>query len=406
MIYLFELGRIRNLSLAELNSLLGEENLVEVIDQFALYNLKKPLEDPQAFQDRLGGTIRMAQVVDSFPLKSAKTKSKIEQALEHILTDHFKGRSGKIPFAITAINVPDRSYIFLKFFLNFSKKILKSLGFNSRFVNKPWSNPTSAQIYKSHSVDKGIDLTIIASGTSTNGDRTASDTLYIAKTLSIQNIDRYSYRDYYKPFRDPRMGMLPPKLAQIMINLAGDSLNTIYDPFCGSGTILMEAMLQQRNVIGSDIDEKAVEGTLANLCWLVGNFDNTTKEFAIFKKDAREIKLKDLPETPDAIITETHLGPPVNRIPKEENLKKTFENLTDLHANWLSRIAEIIPPKSKTKIVLCLPAFRESKNHYIRFPNFQEIAKHADLRIVNKESLIYDRPDQIVAREIVVLEKA
>jgi len=398
-LYLFELGRLPSLSLAELNSLLGEENLVEVISNFAIYNLEKPLPDPQAFQNRLGGTIRIAQVVDSFPLKSTNPKIKIQKSLEHILTDHFKGRSGKIPFAITATSIPDNPKVFLKFFLNFSKKFLKSLGFNSRFVNKPWSNPTSAQIYKSRSVEKGIDLTIIG----------GSDTLYIAKTISIQNIDKYSYRDYYKPFRDPRMGMLPPKLAQIMINLGsqlpGQELNTIYDPFCGSGTILMEAMLQQKNVIGSDIDEKAVEGTLANLCWLAGNFDDTTKEFAIFKKDAREIEPNDLPETPDAIVTETHLGPPISRVPKKENLDKTFENLTDLHLNWLSKIAKIIPPKAKTKIVLCLPAFRESKNRYIRFPNFQAIAKHANLRIVNKEPLIYDRPDQIVAREIVVLER-
>jgi len=407
--YLFELGRIPDISIAELNSLLGEENLVGTVEHFALYEIKKTIlnsRTAQSFQDRLGGTIRSAEIVAEFPLKGQKLeelKSKIETSLEEVLTDHFKDRSGKIPFALTAINIPDNPKVFLKFFLNFSKKILKSLGFNSRFVNKPWSNPTSAQIYKSGSVSKGIDLIIIG----------GNDILYIAKTVSIQNIDKYSYRDYEKPFRDARMGMLPPKLAQIMINLAEPSPSRtnqiIFDPFCGSGTILMEAMLQGKDAIGSDIDKKAVEGTTENLYWLTRKFENTPKEFVIFQKDAQEIIEKDFPLMPDAIVTETHLGPPVSRIPTEENLRKTFENLTSLHLNWLSGIAKIIPPK--TRIVLCLPAFKKAKSSYIYFPDFESIAKETGFRVINrsdsatKKPLIYDRPDQIVAREIVVLEK-
>ena len=395
--YLFELGRIKNLSLAELNNLFGEDTFVEQIDKFAIYNLETLHLDPKALQNKLGGTIKIAEIADQFPLKTKEPKKKIESSLKSILTDHFKDRSGKIPFALTAINVPDNPKVFLKYFLSFSKKIIKSLDFNSRFVNKPWQNATTAQISKSGSVEKGIDLTILG----------GKETLYIAKTLSIQDINAYSYRDYKKPFRDPRMGMLPPKLAQIMINLAETSIKepirTIFDPFCGSGTILMEALLQKKDAVGSDIDEKAVEGTLANLCFVVKNFDNTTEEFAIFHKDAQEIKEKDLPGPPDAIVTETHLGPPVSTLPKEENLQKTFDNLSELHENWLTNIAPLI--ESGTKIIMCLPAFKKSRNEYVKFPNFAQIAKKAGFKILNQEPLIYERPDQVVVREIVILQK-
>ncbi|MCB9806812.1 hypothetical protein H6768_02830 [Candidatus Peribacteria bacterium] len=39
------------------------------------------------------------------------------------------------------------------------------------------------------------------------------------------------------------VGMMPPKIAQIMINLAtkGDKKVAIWDPFCGLGTTLIEA---------------------------------------------------------------------------------------------------------------------------------------------------------------------
>jgi tRNA G10 N-methylase Trm11 len=405
-LYIFELGRLQHLSIAELNSLLGEENFVETIDRFAVFALPPHLaahvstqEKAQDLQNKLGGTIKTTEVVDSFPLKSTNPKIKIQKSIESLLKNHFKGRSGKIPFAITTINLPDKTQIFLKFFLSFSKKILKSLGFNSRFVNKPWQNPTSAQIFKSKSVEKGIDISILG------GQKTG--TLYITKTLAIQDINSYSKRDYKKPFRDARMGMLPPKLSQIMINLAEHNLdkpsNIVFDPFCGSGTILMEALLQSKDVVGSDIDEKAIQGTLQNLYWLVENFDDTSKEFAIFHKDASQLEENDLPTTPDAIVTETHLGPPVSRLPKEENLNKTFSNLTQLHETWLTKITPLIT--QGTKIVICLPAFRKARREYIRLPDFPSIAKKAGLTILNTEPLIYDRSDQVVAREIVILQK-
>jgi tRNA G10 N-methylase Trm11 len=400
-LYLFELGRLSHLSKAELNSLLGKENLIEIVDHFAIYKLENPIEDPQALQNKLGGTIKIAEINHIFETKP--TEKQITSELEKILKDHFVDKSGKIPFAISTFNtrsINPKSQVFLKSLLNFSKKTIKSLGFNSRFVNKPWNNATSAQIFKSGSVTKGIDITVLSSQNSTK--------TYLAKTLSIQDINSYSYRDYKKPFRDPRMGMLPPKLSQIMINLAETSLNeplrTIYDPFCGSGTILIEALLQGKDAMGSDLDEKAVEGTLSNLYWVTKNFENTPKEFVVFHKDAQEIIEKDLPGPPDAIVTETHLGPPVSKLPKEENINKTFSTLIRLHEKWLTNINPFL--ETGTKIVMCLPAFRKSRHEFIHFPNFETIAKKAGFKISNQDPLIYDRPDQVVAREIVVLEKS
>jgi hypothetical protein len=53
----------------------------------------------------------------------------------------------------------------------------------------------------------------------------------------VQNIDGYSERDYGKN-RDMQIGMLPPKLAQIMINISsplplgeGLGVRAFYDPF-------------------------------------------------------------------------------------------------------------------------------------------------------------------------------
>lgn len=414
-LYSFELGRVTELCLAELISLFGEKNLVERVRRSAIFDLEPLGLDPsretiQKLQDKLGGTIKIAEVLDSFPLRSEEPKIKIKKSLENIFQNHFKDHVGsKIIFALSTVNIPADSKVFLKSFLNFSKVFLKSLGKSSRFVNKPWQNPTPAQIYKSRAIEKGIDITILG----------GEINLYITKTLSIQNIDAYSYRDFDKPFRDAKMGMLPPKLAQIMINLAEPDLNhpckTIYDPFCGSGTVLMEALLQGKKAIGSDVDQVAVDGTIKNSNWLVENFANTnydlqdSKElktqpvnssrlgFTVFQKDA-----KDLPSTPvDAIVSETHLGPSLSKPPSKELANTIFQEITDLHKSWLPKAAKLIPEKGK--IVICLPSFRISKDRYESFPNLEKILKSSGLAKIS--SFTYDREDQVVAREIVILGK-
>jgi len=72
--------------------------------------------------------------------------------------------------------------------------------------------------------------------------------------------------------RDPRVRpyfhptALKPKLARLFINLArvreGD---TILDPFCGSGSILIEAALMGVAPVGCDLDDRMLEGCSRNL---------------------------------------------------------------------------------------------------------------------------------------------
>jgi hypothetical protein len=47
----------------------------------------------------------------------------------------------------------------------------------------------------------------------------SGNTQWLARTIFIQDIDAYSARDTGKT-RDMEVGMLPPKLAQMMLSLA------------------------------------------------------------------------------------------------------------------------------------------------------------------------------------------
>lgn len=67
-----------------------------------------------------------------------------------------------------------------------------------------------------------------------------------------------------KPFFHP--SAMPAKLARCMVNLARvRAEELVLDPFCGTGTTLIEARLVGCRVFGMDIQRRMVRGTLHNL---------------------------------------------------------------------------------------------------------------------------------------------
>ena len=91
------------------------------------------------------------------------------------------------------------------------------------------------------------------------------------RVIGVQDIDAYAKRDQARPARDAKVGMLPPKLAQILINLCGPLKlgSVILDPFCGTGVVLQEALLMGYQAHGTDVSERMVEYSKKNLDWLM-----------------------------------------------------------------------------------------------------------------------------------------
>lgn len=380
-LYAFELGRKKDLCFAELVAVLGKNNLVERNLDTAIFKLE--LKNPQALQDQLGGTIKIVEICYEYS----------QENIKKLLKDNFEQQTGKIVFSVSTLSFKNRRDINIKEILNFSKIFLKSFNLNSRFVNKGNESPKPSTIYKARVIEKGIDINII------KGEKK----IWLGKTISIQNIDNYSKRDYHKPFRDAKVGMTPPKLAQIMINLAckNPQDDIIYDPFCGTGTFLMEALLMEKNVVGSDIDPRMVEYSQKNCQWFKENFQQAAKQsFRVFERDARFLNKNLIPEKIDAIVTEGYLGEPVSQIPSPEEREKTFRELANLHLNWLKAVNPLIQKNSR--IVMCVGAFK-THQRIEHLPKFEQLAQTAGYKVV--ETFTYDRPDQIVARDIKVLEK-
>ncbi len=146
----------------------------------------------------------------------------------------------------------------LKSLLMIIKKRFRAEKISSRFVNKDFKPLSSAQIIWEQLVKRWTDFNIIE----------IKWNQYFWKTIWVQDIYAYSKRDYEKS-RDMQVWMLPPKLSQMMINLASAynlDKKTIYDPFVWLWTILIEAdLIWFENLFWSDLNEKMVETSSTNV---------------------------------------------------------------------------------------------------------------------------------------------
>ncbi len=128
-----------------------------------------------------------------------------------------------------------------------------------------------------------------------------------------------------------------PRLSRAMINLARIPSNSrILDPFCGTGTILIEAALMGMSVYGSDIDERMIRATQVNL-------QKFNIQAVIEKKDVGEISGKY-----DAIITD----PPYGRSSstRGERIHKLYERAFKAFSEVSSKVVIALPSEEAVEI--------------------------------------------------------
>ena len=108
----------------------------------------------------------------------------------------------------------------------------------------------------------------------------------------------FDNKPHKRPYFHP--GSMSPKLALCMVNLArthkGD---TVLDPFCGTGGILIEAGDLGVKLIGSDIEKCMYEGSKLNIA------HEGFEDFKIYWEDVRKL---DLDETVDAVAKDPPYG--------------------------------------------------------------------------------------------------
>lgn len=351
--------------------------------------------------------------------------SALSDAVVNLLADSLKVRKrGKVIFSLRTEGLPPP---FLKKLYRLCKEHLRRQSRPSRYIGNEHKAALPVLLHNAKIMEgkDGCELTIIMDATEGKPD------VHIGLTVGAQDTNAYTKRDMDKPARDTRIGLLPPKLAQVMLNLGQwiveqngqqeendkkKKILTVYDPFCGTGVIPLECLLRGWNVLASDASLKAVHATEKNIEWL-------RKEYKIFKKDTASDVWKhdatkpfdtrghpELIEGPDVIVTETSLGPAFCDRPALAEVGKSKTANEKLQALFLENVAHNLPG---IPIVCSWPIWYSRSGPVFLERAWKAVEKHGFTPILpshppshehSRPSLIYRRPDQYVGREIVILK--
>ncbi len=354
--------------------------------------------DGAILMNRLGGTVKLGDIVGSLPLAELQP-----EALVELLSPFLPQRSFDFGMSLFGGGRGAKN-LFQKFPIQF-KKALKAAGHATRWVSSEQGNELSpAAVAKLKLTTEGLDICLLVAG----------ETVFIGKTTDVQDADAWSTRDYGRPARDDRNGMLPPKLARMMVNVAHVRKGgVLLDPFCGGGTIAMEAALATAagQIISSDIENKQVLDTQKNLHWLITQRilrPDDADRFQTFRSDARSVAGHLVGKKIDAVATEGYLGPPLRGHERAEDIEKTARLIENLWADSLKELAKVLAPTGR--IVGVWPAFKTSLGmaRVDLTPRLAELGFRLVEPLETWETehgpLLYMRPEQHVARRIVILE--
>jgi tRNA G10 N-methylase Trm11 len=393
MKYFLIFGTHPLLSLAETKAVLGGER-PEMAGGMAIFERED--WDGVELQKRLAGTVKLGEVIDELPVKEATP-----ERLADLLEAHPK--ADRVDFGLTVYGGSAIQKQKLKGMPLKLKRVLQERGHAVRWVTGDKGEVSPAAVAKAGLITKGYDLCLAVTG----------EKVVVGLTTNVQDADAWSQRDFGRPFRDQIAGMLPPKLARMMVNLAGQT-KTLLDPFCGGGTILMEAALinskaQNPNlkIIGSDIDQRQITGAEENLEWLVEQGILKTRQSITTLVSAVQ-DLKGV--AAGTVVTEGHLGRPLTGQETLPTLNKQKEEIEKLWREAFASLAKIQKPGSR--LVCVWPVFASS--HGTLAVDLYEEIEALGYRQINPlegwtdkpATLTYSRPEQRVKRNIVVLERA
>lgn len=375
------LGRQNKIGLAELESVAGAEAVKPVGDHAALV-------DANLNGANLGSVTRLAMPIGELPINNwQKIAAHLEKSIPTLLGDFPEGKI-KLGFSVIGMSVGSRQLFALGLEI---KKLCRANGLSVRVVPNQAPELNSAQVLHNQLTGAlGLEILIINSHGST----------WIARTTWVQDVDAYASRDFGRPKRDAFVGMLPPKLAQIMLNLSGARPgDVVLDPFCGTGVVLQEAALLGCKTYGTDLSQKMIDYSRENLKWLAETFN--TGEPLLEVADATNHTWK---QPINHVTTEVYLGQPLSGLPSPQKLQEIMGNCNAITEKFLKNLHPQLA--NDTRICIAVPAWFANGH----FKQLKMLDRLKDLgyncirfKFAGSNDLIYHRSDQIVARQLLVL---
>ncbi len=366
--YYFFLGNLPHLSLAELKALTSSRWKLTSLSS-RIVSLSLSPQEMKLLTFKLGGTIKIAQ--------------KIQPTSPQFLIQHLQQIILASPTKNLAISDYSSQPLTRSQIFQLKKEIQKTKPI--RFLSLASSGHHLVALRK----QKVLELNILPT----------KNSLILAKTVWLQNSDVWTIKDRQRPYQDIKRGMLPPKVARIMINLASQGkTGLLADPFCGTGTIALEAASLGFSVFASDLDPQAVAGTRQNLLWLQQKFH---LHFSFQTQVIDATHLSTAISHLDYLVTEPFMGALFDKHHSltPQKLANNIKGLQKLYTGALKNWHHILRPESR--VVMIMPEF----HLFNQIWSLPLIDTCENLGYNKLAELSYSKPQAVVVRKILVLQK-
>lgn len=374
--YLLQTGNTPALTFYEAQAVMGSQS--EKIDDLAVLFTADTDEQASQLFKLLGASVRLVKVERDWQTYSEETLSQtLVETLMSQATDHLQ-------FAVARWGEATAEQISLTEL----KKALQKEQVKARYLEGSRDGLSAAVL-----LHQEVTELIVWQ---------KAGKILIGRTLAIQDIDYWTIKDRRKPYFDRKKGMLPPKVARAMVNLAIGAQaegQVVYDPFCGTGTILLEALERGCKVIGSDVDEKATIGAQTNLAWFAQLAELPT-DFKVFQQPVAHATSQQIGQKVTALVTEPFLGKPQA---KSEQLPGIFKGLEKLYLGAFKQWQQILAPGAV--VVMVFPRAELSNGKAFDLSHFvDKLGDHGYTLRVDFGAIRYARPQAQIQRDIVVLD--
>ena len=233
-----------------------------------------------------------------------------------------------------------------------------------------------------------------------------------------QNIEVYETVDFGKPGRSMDMGMMPAKLAHMMINIWLTNVIhhsdldienlVIYDPFVWSWTTWMLANHLGYDFIGSDIKTTYAEQNAIRR--KTTKFHTPDKQFNIFTQDiTKKIENQLINEKMKRnvlIVTEWRLWPIVGKNTSSQDIQKFQKQVLVIYKSFLDRIQELSIWGVKPSVIFTIPYYANQESSWTPTNSLEkDLSDYGTQMGIHIQAIpeIYGREWQNVGRKIMII---
>jgi len=363
------------LSLAELTCYFKARAIKFQIEYFSREFFTIKFEEPldASIIDDLGGTIKIAQAeakLSTETLKEAfqqKNKQAEAQLIESLVSSgaiNAMGKTAKVFFGVSIYcsenSLRPFSGIMQRFVGSAVKRELAGQGKKARFMgfskDRKKAQLSHVEVLKKGLVETKAEVLLCI------GRKEA----WIGTTVAVHDPFEFQKRDIYKP-NQRKIFAMPPRLARIMVNLSAcTSGKVLLDAFCGVGTILQEALLENAMVVGMDVNSWCVKAAEENLGWLKREYALEHADFRVVQGDVGRLVEKIGQEAVDCIVSEPDLGPALRQVPTGPYAQKIIEKLEPLFFGFVEQAYRVL--RNGGRLVLVTPYIRTRSGQAVTMP--------------------------------------